>query len=360
MQSLDAALAFAITMLVLSMVVTTLVETLHRFLRLRENGLELLLGNFYDRVVARRGTAPPDPAMRLAFIQAMTANRAPAGDTFLSRIWAGGRLGELGVQPFMERLGGTSFGATIVNNAAVAGEQAIAQALKDVSQKFEAFGREASVYFEARARLVSVIVGIVLAFAVNVNAFALFDTFMRQPDVAEAVIKRGSEVQKAFERLKESANEVDTSAKPDPANGAAGSRQSADEARKAMDEARQQVDQAVKSLSGVGVPIGWSPAAFRSATTNPWAITYAFFGLLLGGLLVGLGAPFWYNAVRGLTNIRTLIRGRAAEPAAAQAHAAGGAERLVAQPQTPVEAFVAARAAADLDTPLRPPEEPVG
>ena len=31
--------------------------------------------------------------------------------------------------------------------------------------------------------------------------------------------------------------------------------------------------------------------------------------LFLGGLLVGLGAPFWYNAVTGLTNIRNAARG---------------------------------------------------
>ena len=37
-------------MLVLAMVVTTIVETLHRLFGLREKGLALLLGNFYDRV----------------------------------------------------------------------------------------------------------------------------------------------------------------------------------------------------------------------------------------------------------------------------------------------------------------------
>ena len=44
MRSLDAALAFAITMLVLAMVVTTLVETLHRIFGLREKGLALPSG----------------------------------------------------------------------------------------------------------------------------------------------------------------------------------------------------------------------------------------------------------------------------------------------------------------------------
>ena len=33
-----------------------------------------------------------------------------------------------------------------------------------------------------------------------------------------------------------------------------------------------------------------------------------WFFLFLGGLLIGLGAPFWYNAVNGLTNIRNVAR----------------------------------------------------
>ena len=52
MHWLNAALAFAITMLILSMVVSTLVETLHRFLRLRADGLRIMLGKLFDDVVA--------------------------------------------------------------------------------------------------------------------------------------------------------------------------------------------------------------------------------------------------------------------------------------------------------------------
>jgi hypothetical protein len=80
MQSLDAALAFGITMLILAMVVTTLVETLHRLVGLREKGLALLLANFYDRVLVARGAGRSvDSEERRAFIDLMTANRGPVG-----------------------------------------------------------------------------------------------------------------------------------------------------------------------------------------------------------------------------------------------------------------------------------------
>ena len=49
---LNAALAFAITMLILSMVTSVFVETIHRFIGLREKGLKLLVGHVYDWVIA--------------------------------------------------------------------------------------------------------------------------------------------------------------------------------------------------------------------------------------------------------------------------------------------------------------------
>jgi hypothetical protein len=87
MPSLDAALAFGITMLVLAMVVITLVETLHRLFGLREKGLAILLANFYEQVLVARGIGRPgDTPERRAFVDAMTRNRGPVGTAPLPRL----------------------------------------------------------------------------------------------------------------------------------------------------------------------------------------------------------------------------------------------------------------------------------
>ena len=131
--------------------------------------------------------------------------------------------------------------------------------LKDVAQKFDAFGVEASEYFESRARLLSVIVGFVLAFAINVNAIALFETFMKRPDVTQAVIARGESVTKSYENLEKQAAAVATSAQT----------ATSEEARASMQKAADEAAAAVESLQSVGVPIGWnaqSLAEFRRST----------------------------------------------------------------------------------------------
>ena len=67
--------------------------------------------------------------------------------------------------------------------------------------------------------------------------------------------------------------------------------------------------------------------------------------LFLGGLLVGLGAPFWYNAVTGLTNIRNAGRGTASADAQTRAGVAVAAQASTIQPATPVDVFRVSQAA---------------
>ena len=372
MQALDAALAFAITMLILAMVVTTLVETLHRLFGLREKGLAILLGNFYDRILfsrsggVLRGADEARERARRAFIEMMTINRGPVGQApmtalnrhlsldstsedrkFLNWIWSGRRLGSLSLTAFMERLGGSEYGAQLVTQASTAGDKGIEWVLKDVAQKFDAFGAEASEYFESRARLLSVIVGFVLAFAINVNAIALFETFMKRPDVTQAVIARGESVTKSYENLQKQVDTLNASAQAT----------TSDEARANVQRAADEAAAAVESLQSVGVPIGWntqSVADFRRSRT------LSLLGLFLGGLLIGLGGPFWYKAVQTLTGARSYAKRKdsAESGAATTTTAASAAPNQV--PNTPIDAFHAALGATLAAGELRGFEEAVG
>lgn len=73
------------------------------------------------------------------------------------------------------------------------------------------------------------------------------------------------------------------------------------------------------------------------------------FYLILGGLLIGLGAPFWYNVVTTITNIRGSAGGTTSSTAQAPSilplRAAAPAEADKAQPATPAGAFQVAQAA---------------
>src|SRR5262249_2943485 len=53
MPLIEAALAFAITMLALSLIVSSFVEIIHRALKLREKGLKYMLEQLFDQVLAK-------------------------------------------------------------------------------------------------------------------------------------------------------------------------------------------------------------------------------------------------------------------------------------------------------------------
>jgi hypothetical protein len=138
--------------------------------------------------------------------------------------------------------------------------------------------------------------------------------------------------------------------------------------------------QTVAQLTDLGVPIGWDKAKVplypfpivcqkdgqpdywvtskdkckpdETAKTDCWAWAKLVFALLLGGLLVGLGGPFWYDTVMGLSNIRniaTSVFGSKPPEQQPTLTASRGSGETKAeekpQPKTPVDIFEAARAA---------------
>jgi uncharacterized membrane protein required for colicin V production len=419
MPLIEAALAFAITMLALSLVVSSFVEMIHRILSMREAGLKYMLGQMFDQVLAKYVVAPalqqakdaklPEGARKAAekvvidtrdaFVERMSANRAPMGatpkatptnpvenigDNKKSRIhlWNGRELAAMTPGEFMERLGSIDIGAavkqanTAASDAAKAAGAAAADAadvvLKDVAQKFEAFGKEASVYFEGRARLLSVVVAIGLAFTAHVDAVDLFRTYLRDPNARAKVIEQSEAVTAQHKAALEAAKAVRELSATAP-----------EEIKKQIDLLKQDWQTAIantnttiKQYADLGVPIGWNDDRFKNAhignlvwlcpdkpvidPQRPWLgkckegnifvwfadpnVVAVWIYLFFGGLLIGLGAPFWYSAVTGLTNIRNTAKGTTGGDVHARA-AVAAAEAGKAQPVTPVGVFHVSHAA---------------
>jgi hypothetical protein len=175
------------------------------------------------------------------------------------------------------------------------------------------------------------------------------------------VIARSDEVTKAYQDLENRVDRLNQTA--DAVVQDAGAVAATDDARRQLDAVRAQVreaaaeaDSAVKTLGALGVPIGWNVQTRGSFGRSP---TMTVLGLLLGGLLLGLGAPFWYRAVQTLTGIRNMSRGSRDTPlGTATAPALASAPHEA--PRTPIEAFHAAFGAVVATGDLRELEEAVG
>lgn len=341
MQWLTAILAFAVTMLVFAIIVSTLVEMIHRIVRLRSQGMRLMLENLYERVIVPRLVAQnvANPPTAASFAATIMDNRAIANGSRpkgpVSRLirWLvdAYEMTSIPVELFMQKLAD----AKVLTPADAASEVV----LQDVAQKYEAFGQEISTFFERRARLFSVLVAFFVAWVFYVHPYDLAVAYLKNPELAQEIADRADETLEAHKELEEKL-----------AQGA-----SASELEAAIEELKQEfknAQQQTAQLINIGVPVGWPgpsaeldycfgsvpagvAAAIPSGSGSPrsvpgdddkvragfcrlnpdlfyvdWAAPR--FGnilwLILGGLLIGLGAPFWVNVVTSLAAVRDVSK----------------------------------------------------
>lgn len=319
MQWLTALLAFATTMLLFAVVVSTMVEMVHRIFRLRRTGLRLMLENLYSRVIEPKLKGAKPTAEKFADI--ILENRAvlAAGDPekrgLLSRFFHcmidSSVVTNIPVEVFTQKLADYR----IVGAADTLADEA----LTDIAQKYEAFGNEMSSFFESRARLFSVGIAFVVAWMFYVQPYNLAVTYLKNPEIAQKVAEMAPAVDADYRaqlaQLEKAVGEGDAA----PANTA--------ELRKAVGDLKQAAkDAKAKSqdLMNLGAPIGW-PSQANLKPCASWvsaeSCKFDYFGqtwtrptfgdaiwLLFGGLLIGLGAPFWAQAVSELTASRDLTR----------------------------------------------------
>ncbi len=155
---------------------------------------------------------------------------------------------------------------------------------KSVGQWFDDTMERASGAYKKRAQLVSLLIGMSVAVALNINSLEIAKTLWQDPVVRAEITARGA----AW--IESEASPAPPAESADP--GAPASSEtpvSLEDAKKALDNLRQ-----LESL-----PFGWSP---DPAAPIDWLSTVI--GWLLTGLAVSLGAPFWFDTLGRIVNLR--------------------------------------------------------
>ncbi|RST87855.1 hypothetical protein EJC49_03250, partial [Aquibium carbonis] len=262
---LSATLAFATTMLVFALFVSSIVEALHRVFGLRHQGMRLTLEALYENVIEQRVRAA-DPHSTLdaaTFADIIMTNRPLAGGAARPA----GRVGRL--VRWLTRGGASTnipteiFTQRLVDSRMVEVAEALSDTfVQNVAQQYEAYGKEISEFFRARAQLLSLLVAFVLAFAFQVHPHALVTAYLGDPGLAERVIARIDSQGAWLQRIEQIAAGASPAAPAGdasaaPADGTA-------ELRAALAELQKEtgrVAEAAAALAKAGVPLGWSEVA---------------------------------------------------------------------------------------------------
>jgi hypothetical protein len=60
----------------------------------------------------------------------------------------------------------------------------------------------------------------------------------------------------------------------------------------------------LNALYSANLPIGWNPQIFKASVASPFAMTSVLGGWIITALATLFGAPFWFDALQKVTNLR--------------------------------------------------------
>lgn len=350
---LEAAMAFCVVMMVLSTMVTVLVESFyHRLFKLRQRGMRQLVAALYTDVIAPR--LQLEHRAVASFSHTITTLKYMPFDKELTgcsgwfrkhwhRVIVGREVQSLTALEFIARFAETDAGRELATKAGQLGAaispQYLNDFLDDVVEKFAEYGNSTREYFAKRAQMVSVLLSIVLVLVLNLNVIDVFNTVLRDDKVRQQLLAQSELASLTMQQQQQAANAavqqlaVATRAPFDTT--AAGPHL---DPEKTIAELQSSMQQSLDLLQQAAIPMGapW-PQQFPELLERMALVIFS-------GLLVGLGGPFWFDTFRKLSSIAGVIR------ALPQASAEVQPQEVVST-MTPFEVFQKARKVQQLADP---------
>lgn len=316
MELLESAMAFAVVMIILSTIVSGIVEVGLRALRWRERTLKQTVITLFDTVVwprlelqlkamlAGSGAGDKKSSARIRFLAGMLANPAFGEPPTDQAPTAKNSVSVLTPLAFAERLARTDVGKAILEQ----GKDEIDLLVKDFVRTFDRFGRAASEKFRKNATFTAIVIGVVFAFATNVTTDRIFVTLFNNPDIRTALI---SDADRALADNEEILKKIE-SALNDPKNTLPPA--DLEELKTDVSSIRERFG----ALAAKGIPLGYGYFPYcankGARNCNPavevgWEhyVFWAFF-TALAGVLIGLGGPFWFRVFSSLSQVFQVLR----------------------------------------------------
>ncbi len=304
MPFLDAALAFALTMLVVSTIVSQIVRVLRNTAKLRNTELQNMLAEFVE------GELQPVVTRELKRLerqvsQEVTGQLSEAlGKLQMSDLFKPdelARLVDVSTEEIQERLKRSSLGQELLTEL---GDKA-QMVFDELGRRYELVGDRFTQSFRENSRLWATGVALILAVVLNIDSIFLADSYVRNQSLRQEVIAHSD----AF------VNDYYVALVAELEKDKGKAAVTKEDLKAAFNEGRKQLG----ALPGLGFPIGWSyfpHAGFQADVSDDylhrnnlggWLMWV--FGILLTAVLAGLGAPFWYDAVSGISRVVQRARG---------------------------------------------------
>jgi hypothetical protein len=283
MYALQIAIALAVSMLIFSTLATMVVEIINKIFRVRQKGLTKMLEAFYETEVKER-------------IQVMLVRDGAAVEDmpeFIKKVTSmTGGSHTLPTIEFIRRLAETEVGKRMAQHA----DNEVDDLIDDITDRYEDHGRKASQFFRRYSQLGTVIVSVLIALCLNINAVTIFRTIQNNRELTQAIAGQAEQAMAAYQLIAESKKAT----APKDETGKTSADTDIEKLKGSMQEFRKAVDDAEK----LGLPIGWEDDQFfNSKNIEKMGLFVWFLTTVFTGFLIGLGGPFWFDMVKRLTGV---------------------------------------------------------
>lgn len=302
MPVLDAAFAFALTMLVVATAVTQIVRFLQHTAKLRSAELQKMLKEYFSKEfqpVVQRELSRVKKKIKTKETSAVIASAeglVQAGLFDQNELKA---LVDVSTEELKERLKRSSFGQELLKKL---GDEAKA-VFDELGRRYEIVGDKFTESFRNHARKWATGIALVLALAVNIDSIFILRSYIGDENMRQQVIAQRDAFVGDYTALK------DTLEKEKDKKLI-----TREEFEQAFSDSQKQLNK----LATAGFPIGWSyfPHAgllherggdYELRNTRwGWALWLA--GIVLTAALAGRGAPFWYDMLTGISRVTQKAR----------------------------------------------------
>jgi len=129
-------------------------------------------------------------------------------------------------------------------------------------------------WYKQRTKLVILVLAIIVTLLLNVNSIQVFNSLYHDGTVRAAVVAAAQQA-------------AQQAAPPDTKSPVT------------------KIDQIQQELTQLNIPFGWTDPKVRPDINDPASILLALLGWAITALAVSQGAPFWFDVLNKLVNIRT-------------------------------------------------------
>ncbi|MDQ3698066.1 MAG: hypothetical protein M3373_08595 [Gemmatimonadota bacterium] len=159
----------------------------------------------------------------------------------------------------------------------------------DMERWFNDSMTRVSGVYKRKAQLISFGLALIVSFASNADTIKIVGTLSTTPALREALVAQAEAFARSDTSVLGPAASVTAAERPSPA---------------------ARIEESITRLEALSIPLGWSGLpgsrgeAWTFARTHPGTVFRKLTGLLLTAFAVSLGAPFWFDILNKVVNIR--------------------------------------------------------